>query len=128
MAKKKNVRPEYIQLELIPLTETEKLYKEFKEVKESSDKVRRGIFAKNTELAKKVTELTCQIESLKNQIMVMAQWMITQHGFAYPAESNTVLELYETTQLHVTQVNVAFAEKLHRSHTLEIMDIQILSA
>lgn len=124
--KKKEVKNDYIQLELIPLTELEKIYKEFTEVKESSDKVRRGIFAKNTDLAKKVDVLTCEIESLKAQLITMNEWIISRLGSVEIAEKN--MELQETTSLHITKINVMFAEKLHPLHTQEIMDIQSFSA
>ncbi len=124
--KKKESKTDYIQLELIPLTEIEKLYKEFTEVKESSDKVRRGVFAKTTDLAKKVTELTCQIENLQNQLTTLYRWII-QHGVVTPAPSMQA-ESQETVSLHITRVNVAFAGKLYPLHALEITDIQSLSA
>lgn len=125
--KKKEIKDAYIQLDLIPPTELEKLYAEFKEVKESSDKVRRGIFAKNTDLAKKVDMLTCEIESLKAQLVTMNEWILTRFGAVESVQSNTV-EIQETTSLHITNLNVTFAEKLHRSLGHEITDIQSLSA
>lgn len=124
--KKKEVNTNYIQLDLIPPTEIEKLYKEFTEVKESSDKVRRGVFAKHTELSKKVQELTCQIESLQNQMNMMANWII-QHGHVQTVQLPQE-ESHETVCLHITKANVAFAEKLHPLHIPEFSDILILSA
>jgi hypothetical protein len=128
VARKKNeIKDNYIQLDLIPPTEVEKLYKEFTDVKESSDKVRRGVFAKTTGLAKKVQELECQIESLQQQLFTLNSLLIIQLGLVTNVQSNTV-ESQETTSLHTTSVNVMFAEKLHPSHVQEVMDILILSA
>lgn len=118
----------YIQLDLIPLTEIEKLYKEFSEVKNSADKVRRGIFAKQTDLAKKVEDLTCQLETLQSQMIKMHEWIMKKLGLLenvhFPADGS----LSETTSLHITKINAAYAEKLHPSHISEIMDINILIA
>ena len=125
--KKKEIKQDYIQLELIPLTEVEKLYKEFSEVKESTDKVRRGVFAKVTDLAKKVTDLTCQLESLQHQLIVMNQWMITQLGLA----GNVPLQPGEHQEIefqHITNLNVTSVERSQQLQGLEISDGQSLSA
>lgn len=53
------------QLELFPLTELDLLRLELQAVKESSDKVRRGIHAKHGDLAKKYLELMYEFEALK---------------------------------------------------------------
>lgn len=125
--KKKEIKDDYIQLDLIPPTELEKLYAEFKEVKESSDKVRRGVFAKATDLAKKVDVLTCEIDSLKAQLVTMTSWILTQLGAVESVQYLTE-ESQETTSLHITMESVKFADKLHRSHGQEITDIQNLIA
>jgi hypothetical protein len=125
--KKKEIIDNYLQLDLIPPTEIEKLYKEFTEVKESSDKVRRGVFAKHTALSKKVDELTCQIESLQKQLIVMSEYMITRLGVVENAPLQPE-ESQEITFLRITSINVAYADKRHPSHTREITNIQNLSA
>ncbi len=118
---------QYFQLELIPLTDIECLGFAVKEYKQSADKVRRGVYAKVTDLAKKVTELTCQVESLQHQIVVMNQWMITQLGLAGNALSMQGQPLTTEFQ-HITNLNVTSAEKSSPSQDLEIMDGQSLSA
>ncbi len=117
----------YFQLELIPLTDIECLSFAVKEYKQSSDKVRRGVYAKVTDLAKKVTELTCQVESLQHQIIVMNQWMITQLGLAGNALSMQGQSLVPEFQ-HITNLNVTSAEKSSQSQDQETMDGQSLSA
>jgi len=120
--KKKEVIDNYLQLDLIPPTEIEKLYKEFIEVKESSDKVRRGVFAKHTALSKKVDDLTCQIESLQNQLIVMNEFILTRLGCI---ETKTDY-CDEITCLNVTKLDVSYADKRHKS--METMDVLTLSA
>lgn len=130
MPRKKKAPSQYIQLDLIPPTELEKLYAEFKEVKESADKVRRGIFAKNTDLAKKVQDLTCEIESLQKQIITLSEWMITQIG-----RVSTVPSI-QGTDHNLTRVRcplgimeyAEYVEENNPSHTQEVLDSQILSA
>jgi len=126
--KKKEIKNDYIQLDLIPPTQAEKLYKEFINVKESTDKVRKGVFAKHTELSKKVQDLTCQIESLQKQMIVMSEWIIRQLGLVDHAQKAQDGSLGETTSLRITSINAAYAEKLHPSHISEISDMNILSA
>lgn len=53
------------QLELFPLNELDLLRLELRQVKESSDKVRKGIHAKHGDLAKKYLELLHEFEILK---------------------------------------------------------------
>lgn len=126
MAKKK--KQEYIQLDLIPPTEIEKLYTEFKDVKDSSDKVRRGVFAKHTELSKKVQELTCEVENLQKQLITLSEWIITQLGHVDNVLKKQDGSHGETISLHVTSLNVEHVRKLHPSQVQEITDILILSA
>jgi hypothetical protein len=126
MGRKK--KDDLMQLELIPLTEVEQLRKDFNEVKESSDKVRRGIFAKNTDLAKKVDTLTCQIESLQKQLITMSDWMLTRIGYVSTVHSQPDGNLGDTMSLRITPVNVEHAGKLHRLHIQEISATLILSA
>jgi uncharacterized membrane-anchored protein YhcB (DUF1043 family) len=52
------------QLELFPLSDVEVLAKELKKVKESSDNVRRGIFARFDNLAKMYMDLHKKYEDL----------------------------------------------------------------
>jgi hypothetical protein len=125
--KKKETKGEYVQLDLIPPTEVEKLYKEFNEVKDSSDKVRRGIFSKHTELSKKIEELTCQIESLKHQLVVVTEWTITQIGGVSNVQNKQDGSLQETISLHVTPINAAYADKTSRLHMQETLDILSLT-
>jgi len=131
MEKKKMTRkkkaPTYIQLDLIPPTEAEKLYAEFKEVKESSDKVRRGVFAKQTDLSKRVEDLTCKLENLQKQLVVLSEWTITRLGSVTPAPQKPVENLGMMC-LPTTSLNVMFADKLHPLHLQEAMDGLFLSA
>jgi len=120
--KKKEAIDNYLQLDLIAPTEIEKLYKEFTEVKESSDKVRRGVFAKHTALSKKVDALTCQIENLQHQLIVMNEFILTRLGCI-----ETKMDYCdEITCLNVTKLNVSYADKRHKS--MDTMDVLTLSA
>ncbi len=70
MNKETNV--EYLQLELIAPTEIEVLAKNVEEIKESSDKVRKGMFKRHGELSKKLEAVECrldQIEKTLNKIL-----------------------------------------------------------
>lgn len=121
--KKKEIIDNYLQLDLIPTTEMEKLYKEFTDVKESADKVRRGVFAKHTVLAKKVEELTAQIDSLQKQLIVLSEFVITRVGSLDKIKD--VQENQEITCLNITNININYAHQRHPSHDLEIV---VLSA
>lgn len=120
-------RKEYIQLDLIPPTELEKMYAEFLEVKTSSDKVRRGIFAKHTELSKKCQELTCQVESLQAQLVTLSSWVLSRLGSAVNVQCKPE-EHQETVFLPTTKINVTYANKLYQSRDQETTDALILSA
>ncbi len=117
--KKKEIIDNYLQLDLIPLTEIEKLYKEFTDVKESADKVRRGVFAKHTVLSKKVEDLTAQIDSLQKQLIVLSEFVITRVG-SLDKINKEVKEAEEITCLNITNINVNYAHQKHRSHGFEI--------
>ena len=121
-------KEDLMQLELIPLTEIEQLRRDFTDVKESSDKVRRGIFAKNTDLAKKVDALTCQVQNLQRQLLTMNDWVLTRLGYVPTAHSHPDGNLGDTMSLHITSANVEHASKLHRLHTQEISATLSLSA
>ncbi len=122
-----NPTQHYQQLELLPLTEIECLGYAVKEYKASADKVRRGVYAKTTDLAKKVQELTCLVESLQHQIIVMNQWILTRIGAVTTAPYQPA-EFREIAFLHTTKMNVTYAGKSNPSHVQEIMDILDLSA
>lgn len=66
-----NLAETWNQLELVPLTPFETLQKNVCEYKESSDKVRRGIYAKHTALAKRITDLETQMQEMKHQLEVL---------------------------------------------------------
>jgi len=58
-----------VQLDLFDQKTSEELiHEQLKLVKESSDKVRRGIFAKHGELAKMYLELHCRLEVIEKHI------------------------------------------------------------
>jgi hypothetical protein len=123
----KKKRPEYLQLDLIPPTELEKLYAEFREVKDSSDKVRRGIFAKHTDLSKKVQELTCQIENLQSQLIILNEWILTRLGSVINAQLKPEVIPEEMSSRSMSS-NVEFVKKSRRSRRREITDGLFLSA
>lgn len=57
-----------MQLDLFEKDEVKLLREELERVRKSSDNVRRGIFARHDELAKKYLELYHEIESLKGSL------------------------------------------------------------
>ncbi len=77
MTKKDNV--EYLQMDLIPPNEVEILAKNVEEIKDSCDKVRKGMFKRHSELAKKIEAIECQLQNLE---MRLGQILV---GFAPPA-------------------------------------------
>jgi|GEM_PF-6811769 len=59
---------EYIQLDLIAPTEIEILAKNVQEIKESSDKVRKGVFKRQSELTKKLEAIECRLDQIEKQM------------------------------------------------------------
>jgi hypothetical protein len=68
MGKKNTV--EYLQMDLIPPTETEieSLTKNVVEIKESCDKVRKGMFKRHSELLEKIEDVKCKLENLEAKL------------------------------------------------------------
>jgi len=64
------------QLELFPLNEVEKLAIEVKKVKESSDNVRKGIFARHNNLAKMYMDLHKKYEELCESVNVKSKAIV----------------------------------------------------
>ncbi len=57
-----------IQLDFFPLSREEELEIEFKKLQESCDKVRKKLFAQNSELTKMYIELYNEFENLKKSM------------------------------------------------------------
>lgn len=64
---------EAIQLELFEVPETERIAGEVRTLEKSIDNVRRGIFARHEELAKKYMELRQDVERLNESIHIMRE-------------------------------------------------------
>ena len=64
----KETTVEYLQMDLIPPTEIERLAKNVGEIKESCDKVRKGMFKRHSELAKNIEALECRLDQIEKTI------------------------------------------------------------
>ncbi len=76
---------EYLQMDLIPPSELEILAKNVEEIKESSDKVRKGMFKRHSELAKKIEEVECRLDQIEKTLKRI-QNMFAQLARNEPAE------------------------------------------
>ena len=56
------------QLEMFPLTESERFAIEIKSLREGMDKLRRSFFARNNDLESNVVALTKEVQDLKDKI------------------------------------------------------------
>lgn len=122
-----NKEKTYIQLNLIKKTEAEKLHEEFLKVKESSDKVRRGVFSKQSELSKKFEEMKCEIESLKSQLEIVSKWIEKTSTLVENVQTKEVLSRAEQCQ-RTTCKFATSAKKKKMLLTSEISDMKILTA
>lgn len=68
------------QLELFPLNDIERLSVEVKKVKESSDNVRKGLFARHNELAKMYIDLHKKYEELRLYVNMKPESKIEKLG------------------------------------------------
>lgn len=124
--KKSDKQKEYLQLELIPLTEIEQIKKEFDEVKESASKVRKGMFKRHSELAKKIEDLSCQLTSLQNQMLLLSKHVDnTLTMCAKIAQSAQVEESPKITYLVGTKACAMYADVSLTSLNHGISNIQI---
>lgn len=64
---------EAIQLELFEIPENEKMMGEIRDLEKSIANVRRGIFARHEELAKKYMELREEVERLTESLHLMKE-------------------------------------------------------
>ncbi len=123
MTKKKNTKKEiemnkdtveYLQLELIAPTELEILSKNVEQIKESSDKVRKGMFKRHGDLTKKIEGVECrldQIEKTLNKIL---------RGFALIAQDELGESGQMDTSAHSTQI---FAMSVDASQLFAVPEI-----
>jgi len=72
---------EAIQLELFEIPENEKMMGEIRSLEKSVDNVRRGLFARHDELAKKYMELRDEVERLTESLHIMRQEMKVYRTF-----------------------------------------------
>lgn len=109
---KENV--EYLQLELIAPTEIEVLAKNVQEIKESSDKVRKGMFKRHGELAKKIEAVECQLEQIEKKLNKILR------GFALIAQEEPEESGHKVTSEHSTQI---FAMSVDASQLFAVPEI-----
>jgi hypothetical protein len=76
-----------LQLTFFPPTETEVLMHRVNEIKESSDKVRKGVFARHTKLAKLIDELTCRIDQMEKNIQNLGTLVTSAIDVPIPLDS-----------------------------------------
>jgi hypothetical protein len=76
-----------LQLTFFPPTETEMLSQHVKELKESADKVRKGVFARHTKLAKMIDELTCRIDRMEQNIQSLGTLVTSAIDVPPPLDS-----------------------------------------
>lgn len=129
MGRKKKSNNEMIQFSLIKEIDVDKIYAEFLDVKTSADKVRRGVFAKQTDLAKKVDELTLQVSTLEEQIRIMKEWIDKCFIAVENSQKKEDRDKQQDQNAEFTLVNshpALSAKKIQKLHISEIMDTDIL--
>jgi len=89
---------EYLQLELIAPTELEVLSKNVAEIKDSSDKVRKGMFKRHGELTKKIEAVECRLEQIEKKMNRIL------NGFALIAQDEPEESGQRDTSEHSTQI------------------------
>jgi len=62
-----------VQLELFEIPETERMMGEIRSLEKSVDNIRRGLFARHEELAKKYLELRDEVERLTESLHTMKE-------------------------------------------------------
>lgn len=110
----KETTVEYLQMDLIPPTEVETLAKNVEEIKESCDKVRKGMFKRHSELSKNIEALECrlnQIEKTLNKIL---------SGFALIAQNEPEESGHMDTLPHFTKT---FVMSVDASQLLPVPEI-----
>ena len=94
-----------LQLTFFPPTETEILSRHVDELKESANKVRKGVFARHTKLAKQIDELSCQINEIKHSIKVLESLVMSAMTVPINLDSSSQKPLTLITLDSVESVN-----------------------
>ncbi len=84
-------------IDFFPPTEMEILHHHFKEVRDSADKVRRGIFSRHTKLAKSIEEITCKMESIQEQLLVLGNYVTSVMTALQSADLKAGKAVYQHT-------------------------------
>lgn len=71
----------YVQLPLFPETSEEKNQREIAELRRSCDKLRKSLYARNSDLAKAYTELKSELDWLKESICKYQKISTNQGSF-----------------------------------------------
>ena len=110
----KETTVEYLQMDLIAPTELEIIAKNVKEIKESSDKVRKGMFKRHNELDKKIEALQCRLDQIEKKMKKIL------NGFALIAQEEPEESGHKVISEHSTQI---FAMSVDASQLFAVPEI-----